>query len=369
MIPVLLVVVPALVPLAVTLVNLVTWRPARESASDLGKVSALVPARDEEATIAACVTALLAEPVEEVVVLDDHSTDATPRILAEIAAREPRLRVISGRPLPPGVVGKPHACIQLAAAAVGDVLVFVDADVVVRPGGISKLVARLDDAEVVSALPAQHTGGGLEALVIAQLHLTYLSWLPLRLVLYLGDPRILAANGQILAMRPVTYCRAGGFEGVATAVVDDMAFCRAAKQAGLRVDFADGAEIADCRMYRSGADAVAGFSKNLYEGIGGSPLVLAGLTALHVACFLVPWVAWPWVPAAVLGIVANLAQRALLALRFGHPWWTVAAHPAGILAMGGVAARSWLWTRTGQIRWRGRVYAAHAERSAAAGGS
>lgn len=359
-------VVPPLIPLGVTLVNLATWRPARAAAADLPSISALVPARDEEATIAACVTALLAEPVHEVVVLDDHSTDGTPRILAEIAAREPRLRVLQGRPLPPGWVGKPNACAQLAAAATGDVLVFVDADVTFAPGGISRVVARLDDADVVSALPDQRTGGGLEALVIAQLHLTYLSWLALPLIRYLGDPRILAANGQILAMRPVTYCRAGGFEGVATAVVDDMAFCRAAKEAGLRVDFVDGTAVASCRMYRSGAEAVAGFSKNLYEGIGSSPLALLGLAALHAACFLAPWLAWPWVPAALLGIGANLLQRALLAWRFGHPAWTVPAHLAGLGVMGVVAARSWIWTRTGSIRWRGRIYAAQAERSAAA---
>jgi chlorobactene glucosyltransferase len=353
---------PALVPLAISAVNLLTWPRARRRAP-IPRVSALVPARNEEGTIRACVTALLAEPFHEVIVLDDHSTDRTPEILASI--QDPRLRVLSGRPLPAGWVGKPNACAQLGAAATGEVLVFVDADVRFSPGGLERLAATLVGRQVVSALPEQRTGSAIEALIIAQLHLTYASWLPLRLIALIPDPRILAANGQVLAVRADAYRRIGGFEAVHAEVVDDMAFCAAAKRVGCVVDFVDGAEISTCRMYTSDQAAIDGFTKNLYEGIGGTPLALIGVMGLHLLCFGLPWLLCLWAPLspwAWLGVAANLTQRALLARRFGHPWWTVPAHPLGIALLLGIAVRS--WRRNEQIQWRGRTYVARARRTA-----
>lgn len=350
----------ALLPLGITAINLLTWRPVRAMAP-VPRASALVPARDEAQNISACVEALLAEPFSEVIVLDDGSTDATPDLLAAIAAREPRLRVIHGRPLAPGWVGKPHACDQLAAAATGDVLVFVDADVTFCPGGLARLAARLaggKGAGVVSALPAQRTGSAFEALIIAQLHLVYGSWLPLALVRLLSSPRVLAANGQILAFSREAYARSGGFAGVRAEVVDDMALCRNAKRAGVTVDFVDGANIGSCRMYRTDRAAWEGFSKNLYEGIGGNLPALALVVALHVACFWAAWVVAPLAPVAWLGVAANLAQRLLLARRFGHPMWTVLAHPVGVGLLIAVTINSWRWAQAGRIRWRGRAYAA-----------
>lgn len=361
----LLLAAPPLLPLAVTLCNLATWRRARaQGLPTPARASALVPARNEADGIARCVEALLAEPFAEVIVCDDRSTDATPAILAAIAAREPRLRVIPGTPLPPGHVGKAHACHQLATAATGDLLVFVDADTILAPGALAGIGAALKDADVASILPHQETGTAAERLILPLLHLTYFSWLPLRLVRATRDPRFLACNGQLLAVRRDAYARFGGYGAVVTEVVDDMAFCRAAKRAGLRVDFVDGAEVARCRMYRSGREAWEGFSKNLYEGVGGNGAALVGMLALHAACFLLPWVALPFAPVpAAVGVCANLVQRALLAARFGHAAWTVPLHPVGIVALGALAVNSWRWSAQGAIRWRGRVYAARAGRT------
>jgi chlorobactene glucosyltransferase len=353
-----LVAAPSL-PLALTLVNLASWRLPRPGTPP-AKTSALVPARNEEATIGACVRALLAEPVHEVVVYDDASEDGTARILEEIAATDPRLRVVCGDGLPAGWVGKPHACHQLAAAATGDHLWFVDADTVVLPGALARIGGV--DADVVTALPGQRIETFGERLVVPLLHLTYLSWLPLALVRLVPDPRVLAANGQVLALSRAAYDRIGGFSAVRAEVVDDMAFCRLAKARGLRVAFVDGAEIASCRMYGSLGEAWRGFSKNLYEGVG-HPVAMAVVTALYVACFLGPWLLWPLSPAwATVGIALGLLQRALLALRFRLPASTVLLHPLSILAFVGIAFTSWRWSRTDRIAWRGRIYSARAAR-------
>ncbi len=347
-----------LIPLGVTIANLAAWRPTSRRGA-IPRASALVPARNEEGTIEACVRGLLAEPFEEVIVLDDGSTDRTSSILA--AMSDPRLRVLRGGRLPSGWVGKPHACHRLAEAAMGDLLVFVDADVQLRPGALA-LIEGARRGDVVSLLPEQRVGSFGEALILPLLHLTYTGFLFLPWVGSVRDPRVLAANGQVLAVTRSAYDAVGGFAAVRAEIVDDMAFCRAAKVAGFRVDFVDGGPAAVCRMYRSGSDAWAGFSKNLLEGVGSVP-ALAAVVSLYAGCFLLPWVLLPWVPVpAMVGIGANLLQRSLLAWRFGHPPYVVLLHPLSILAFLAIAVRSWWWSRTHAIRWRGRVYAARAAR-------
>ncbi len=344
-------------PLALTLGNLLTWRSPRPVARDrLPSVSALVPARDEERTIEANVRALLAEPVDEILVLDDGSTDRTAEIVAGLAAEDPRVRLLRGAPLPAGWVGKVHACHQLAAAAKGELLLFVDADTRLLPGAVRALAGAGGD--LVTAFPRQELGTVGEALVVSLLHLTYTSWLPLVLVARTRAPSVLAANGQVLMARREALARIGGFQAVRDAVVDDMALCRRAKASGLTVAFVPGDALATCRMYTSGAEAWRGFSKNLVPGLGSAALA-AVVGALYAACFLLPWLSLPLAPApAAVGIAANLAQRALLAARFGLPFVTVVGHLPSAVAFLGILWTSARWTAAGTLRWRGRTYAA-----------
>ena len=126
-------------------------------------VSVLVPARDEEGRIGACLDAVLASRGVrlEVLVLDDGSADATAVVVGGRAAQDPRVRLLAGTPPPPGWLGKPHACAQLAEAAQGSVLVFLDADVVVSPDGVAAAAALLRGAQLdlVSPYPRQLADG------------------------------------------------------------------------------------------------------------------------------------------------------------------------------------------------------------------
>ena len=85
------------------------------------RVSVLVPVRNEERNIKACVSSLLAQdyPDFEVIVLDDHSTDVSLHILSSLARQPGRLKIIQGQPLPDGWLGKHWACHQLGEAADG----------------------------------------------------------------------------------------------------------------------------------------------------------------------------------------------------------------------------------------------------------
>jgi chlorobactene glucosyltransferase len=354
----LLLVLPALT-LGLGLFNLLTWPRPRRAPGEAFDVSVLIPARDEADNIEGCVRAALATGAREVVVYDDGSTDATPAILARLAAETPRLRVLRGGPLPAGWVGKPHACHQLAQAAQGELLLFVDADVRLEPEGparLSALAQRLS-AAVLTAVPRQRMVTLPERLILPLLHLTYVSWFPLVLTYLSPDPRFLAANGQLLWVRRRALASIGGFAAIRDAVVDDMALCRRAKALGHRVVFADGATTATCRMYTSGRAVWAGFTKNLYPGLGGRPLALAVALALNLGAFVVPWLALAaGVEGAAWAVGANVALRAALALRHRQPPEGLLSHPVAVLALCAIALGSWRSTRQGRLTWRGRVY-------------
>ena len=353
---------PALLPLGFGLLNAVSWRVPRPASKGRRRISALIPARNEEATLRRCVEALLAEDVDEVIVCDDHSTDGTAQVLEALCA-DTRVKGIKGRPLPSGWVGKPHACAQLGEAATGDILLFVDADTVLLPGGISRILGGLADADLLSVFPRQQTETLGEKLILPMLHLTYVSWFPLALVRRSRNPKFVAANGQVLAVTRAAYARTGGFFSVVQEVVDDMAMVRHAKTSGEKVDFIDGTEIASCRMYSSGAEAWAGFSKNLFEGIGGSFPLLMAVVAIYLACFVLPWVALAWFPAAgAVGVLANVLLRVLISVKFRQSWTAILLHPVSIALFVGIALNSWRWSSLGQIRWRDRVYVSRAAR-------
>ena len=366
----------ALMALAVTLVNLLTWPRGNARATIAARWSVLIPARNEEQNIEAAIRSVFgAMPdVGEVVVCDDHSTDSTPEILSRLQQEFPRLRVIAGRPLPAGVVGKPHACMQLGDASTGDRLFFLDADVRLEPGAFERLEGLFAQhgASVVTAVPRQETRSLLERLVLPMLHLTYASWLPNALVYASKDVRFLAANGQVLAIERSAYEAIGGYAAVKHEVVDDMALCRRAKEQGFRVVFADGHLLARCRMYASNDALWKGFTKNLYEGIGGSLFALTAVTCLYAAAFLAPWAlaaasaSWSvFVLPAAVGVAANLLQRSLLAVRHGYGLESVVLHPIGVLLFLAIAIDSARRTRLGRIEWSGRTYAERSKREVA----
>ncbi len=380
---------PALVQLALVAFNAVFWTrggalPAAARVAP-GGVSVLIPARDEVSNIERCVRAADAAhgPVSEIIVYDDGSTDGTGAVLARLQTQLSRLTVISGEPLPAGWVGKPHALHRLSAAATTDLLLNVDADVVLREDGLLRLLSLLGsadqvpgglDAAVVTAVPRQRTGSFAERLMMPLLHLSYVAWLPMPLIHRTRDPRVLAANGQLLLIRRSALDAVGGWQHVRTALVDDMALCRAVKKSGRRVVFADGDQMAQCRMYADGAALREGFAKNFYEGIGGNPLALVIVVALHLVCFVAPYLAlpvaallgaWGVAAGAAVGVAANVVLRLIMARRYGHSLVSVLLHPVAVVLMMGVLVESFRCSRRGDIRWRGRSYAARAQRETA----
>src|SRR5579872_5236442 len=123
-------------------------------------VSAIVPARNEEATIAAAVESLAAQPeITEIIVINDQWTDGTADALQQLSSRYAHLRFLETNELPAGWVGKNYAASLGAMQATGDWLLFTDADGVHLPGSTAHALADAAEngAELVSYSPEQET--------------------------------------------------------------------------------------------------------------------------------------------------------------------------------------------------------------------
>jgi len=339
-----------------------------------------VPARDEEANIAACVRGLLAQtyPADEILVLDDRSTDGTAAIVQTLAA-EPggkALRLVPGGERPEGWNGKNWACHQLGEAARGDWLLFTDADTRHSPDSLAAALALAQryDADLVSLLPRQVLGSLGERLLVSQLPLIIYAFLPIALV-----PRkerwsrpFAGAFGPYFLFRRAWYDELGGFESVKGLFSEDMQFAIATKRRGGQLVLADGTAVVACRMYPGFADAWGGMARNALPGALGSGAVYWPFVLAWAALFALP-------PATVIALAVRrlasrrptpppLARLALgatggqLALRLAvgrrHRWpmRDAALQPLGAMLVFGVLIDSWRRHRTGAITWRGRRY-------------
>lgn len=315
--------------------------------SPSARVSVLVPARDEAASLGACLDSI--GPVHEMLVLDDGSSDGTACVAAGHGAR-----VLTGAPLPPGWLGKPYACSQLAAAASGDVLVFLDADVRLTPGAIGAAVGMLDalGLDLVSPHPRQEAVSLAERLVQPLLQWSILTTLPLRLAERSARPSLSAANGQFLAVRRATYERAGGH--VPDAVLDDLALLRAIKRVGGRGVIVDGTQLASCRMYDGWTQLRDGYTKSLWAAFGspaGSTAVMGTLLLAYVVPALA---ALRGSRIGAVGYLAGVLGRVIAARRTGGRAADSVAHPVSITILAYLTARSHVRHARGRLQWKGR---------------
>jgi len=235
-------------------------------------ISAIVPARDEEEVIAACIASLAAQPeIAEIIAVNDQSSDRTLGILRELAAEIPRLRVVDAPPPAPGWVGKNHAVSLGATQARREWLLFTDADAVLLEGAAGKALdlAREHDAALVSFSPEQTLKNWYEKALVPFVYLRLAQKFPFDEVNNPASPSA-AANGQFLMVRRDAYIQAGTHAAVRGEVLEDVALARRVKQAGFRLWFAYGAGLVRVRMYRSFSAMWEGWKKNLFVLMGGT---------------------------------------------------------------------------------------------------
>jgi chlorobactene glucosyltransferase len=344
-----------------------------------GRVSILVPARDEERSIGECVGSLLAQdyPDFEVLVLDDNSTDRTAAIVRELVGPGPRHRLLAGARLPEGWTGKNWACHQLSEAATGDWLLFTDADTIHAPGGLSAAMALADKtrADLFSAWPRLVTVTLGEKLVIPVLHVIALCWFPISGLRFLQNhPRLAAripvkllrscggANGQFVLFRRSSYARIGGHSAVRDHIVEDVALGREIARRvpeGMRLVNCDGGRFIDCRMYRSFREVCDGFTKNARAAFEDN---LAGwylVGGLQFAGFFLPFVLLFFRSQfrfALVEVALIYAIRFILVVRMRTSWVGGILHPIGQFLAMAIGIRSWISTAGSGVQWKGRTY-------------
>lgn len=354
----------------IAILNSVTFPRLRQAAAPPGRVSVLIPARNEAAVIGETVRALLAQSHAELelIVLDDDSSDSTAEIARAAGRGDPRLRLIAGKALPDGWHGKNWACAQLAEAASSDVLVFTDADVQWSPGGLAAALALFEasGAGLLSVWPTQTTVTWGERLVVPLLAFVILGYLPWPLVGHTRFSAFAAANGQCMVFRRAAYEAAGGHAAVRAAIVEDIALARRVKRSGGRLRLADGAKLVRCRMYHSWPEVRDGFAKNILAGYGNGLPLLALATLFHWLILLGPWV---WLAAGLAGPVPGpypLGPLLLIALgMLVHALAAAISHqrardalllPISAVLMTAITAQSVGWRlRFGGPRWKGRT--------------
>lgn len=330
-------------------------------------VSVIVPARNEEAAIERCIGSLLDQDYEgyEVIVVDDESTDATAKIVSEMAERDPRLRLVKGTALPEGWLGKPHALYQGAAAARGEILVLTDADSVHERTSISWGVTNLQDhdADLVSGYVGQEYGSLGESVVVPVTYLALLL-LPMGLLPRTKSSRFSFAIGQYIVLRCSALTDVGGFEANRDAIIDDMSMAIRMKDFGHREVFLDASKAARCHLYTGFRDAFNGIKRSIYSALGASPVNVVLVSAIVLAFIVYPVGAVLWsalrfqAPAVPL-----LAAVALFAALWGVIVWDrrvpIVAwllYPFVFLNLVVILNASMIGTGFGRgVEWKGRL--------------
>jgi glycosyltransferase involved in cell wall biosynthesis len=344
---------------------------------ELIELTVVVPARNEEDCLGACLQSLVSQSEEifelgkdwELIVVDDHSTDSTAKIARGFAG----VAVMDAGKLEKGWTGKANAVWTAARKARGRWLLFTDADTVHEPGNLRRAIHEAERHKVgmLSYSPRQIVSGlaqrSLMPLVFSELALAY----PPAKV---SDPnqRIAAANGQFLLVEREAYRRIGGHAGVKSDVLEDveLAFLAKRRKVGLRFRYADDAVAT--RMYRSNAAMIEGWTKNLALLFANS-LVLALWRALDIVLLLglpvlavelwdsrlaahsLEWLGAGWV-LALLWVRTVFRFYARVA-KSNFPFVDCALAPLGLPLFVLLLYRSWFQHRVlKQVSWKGREY-------------
>ncbi len=341
-----------------------------EAVESLPLVSVLIPARDEEAGIGAALESVLTNdyPCLEVIVMDDHSSDATGKIVADFAARDSRVRLAIAPELPDGWNGKQHACYRLAEVSTGQFFLFMDADVRLSHDAVSRLLTRMHamkDVQLLSGFPSQQTESWSEQLLVPMMHFVLLGFLPLDQMRSRPDPAFGAGCGQLFLARRDGYFNAGGHATIRESRHDGLKLPRSFRSAGLLTDLVDASQIATVRMYRNWPEVRVGVLKNANEGIARSPLIFI-FSVLLLGSSVLPgfmlahglfW-GWPLVANLILLMATcmGFVARGLIAMRLHQSWLGVWLHPVAVGLFVGLQWLAFLRTTCGlpAVAWRGR---------------
>lgn len=335
-------------------------------------ISVLIPARDEENNIAACLESLQRQDYSsyEILVLDDSSTDSTASIVEGIAAGDPRVKLLKGLPLPDGWAGKPFACSQLALEAKGSWFLFTDADTIHAPEMLRSALTYAYSRKIamLSGFPLQHTVSFSQRVAIPMMYFFVLSCLPLWWLQRSRTPKPGVAIGQFLFFNAGDYKEMGGHEAVRSRILEDVWLGFEIVKRGKRHGVVDLTGMVSCRMYERLGPLWEGMSKWFYSITSLSPWLFALIIVAVFGVFILPFLIaaghfTPGLPSygfsllIVLQMVFILLMRIIIDHKFRHSRRYFLLHPVSIsfwilCGVNGVYKRL-----TGRgTQWKQRIY-------------
>lgn len=346
-------------------------------------VSAVIPAKDEEAMLDACLSAVRSQdyPNLEILIVDDRSQDRTLEIARRHEAADARVRVLQNDRLPPGWTGKTYVLHRHSASALGAWLWFLDADVTPEPSFLAVMLehARQNKAALVSVLPELRCETFWEQVVQPLAGIVLMTSFPPRKINDDACP-LAFANGQSILVSREAYDAVGGHRAVRDRFVEDIGLAQKVKGRGMPIRLAITQGLISCRMYASLSQLVRGWSRILFDALDRKPWRLL-LKLLDPIVF------------CQSGHVVLLAALGMLAMGLGgtFAWWLlgmslvhhvlmyavfrlvydisvpgsryVATFPLGNLITDTILIRAIWMCVTGKVAWRGTSYDASISRT------
>jgi glycosyltransferase involved in cell wall biosynthesis len=341
------------------------------------ELSVIIPARNEERSLGACMASLLQQSEPgfalgqqwEVIVVDDDSTDRTRAIAVEAAGGQDGVVVMDAPALDVtangGFTGKNNACWAGAQAARGRHLLFTDADTVHETNDISRSLreAERHKAVLLSYSPRQIVKGFWQHAVMPLVFSELASVYPPKQV---NDPvsRLAAANGQFLMVERDAYFSVGGHRAVGTNVLEDVALAHNIKRGPRVIRFRYAPEALSTQMYRTTPEMVEGWTKNLAL-LFPKPVMLALWRILDLLLFFgLPLIAggvyWllPWQRSVILLLwVRTLWRFYSRVARSNFPAFDVGISILGVPLFVYLLIRSAVHHRIKKsVSWKGRSY-------------
>ncbi len=341
------------------------------------ELSVIIPARNEEANLRACLETLVAQHEKvfaldvdwEILVVDDESQDRTPNIAQEFAGKYPGVRLLTAPPFElrgaqRGFTGKTNACWTGAQASQGRWLLFTDADTRHEPGNLRRALheAERNHVALLSYSPRQMTTGLAQRVLMPLVFSELTSVYPPAKV---NDPaeRTAAANGQFLMAEREAYFAAGGHRVVGRSVLEDVDLAFNIKRAkhAIRLRFAP--DAVSTHMYRGFGDMVEGWTKNLAL-LFPHALRLALWRVLDILLLLLPLLIWllpylvMWQRVAILALWARTLLRLYQRIARAHfPFFASAIAPLGLPLFVYLLLSSYMRHRVlHSVTWKGREY-------------
>ena len=344
------------------------------------RVSVVVPARNEERNIERVLRSLAATdyPDVEIVVVDDRSEDRTGEVARAVASEldsdgPVRVRILDGRKLPDGWLGKPWACHQGGLAATGDYVLFTDADTRHAPGLLRRVVAELEHAgaDVMSLMGRQLMETFWERVVQPQIFTSLLFRYTNNREAHPPEKwRDAIANGHYIFFRRAVWDAIEGHVPVKGEVVEDMKMAQHLVRNGYALEIRMAEDAFATRMYESLGELVRGWSKNVI--LGGAATIPPGLLRriAPAGIFVGTVVLWLLPPAllvaGLLGAMAAVTTWGWIVVGASVLFWAAVSarmgvSPAyGVIYPVGAAIGAWIylraWIRGGNVEWKGRTY-------------